>query len=64
MSLLLAYHPLGKKALHPCVQSAEAVMKPLAGEPSFEPFVWLGTVRGSSQGLFYSLMVTLEVGNT
>lgn len=39
-------------------------MKPMAGEPSFEPLMWLGTVWGSSQGLFYSLMVTLEVGNT
>lgn len=31
VSLLLAYSPLGKQDLHPCVRSSEAVVRPVAG---------------------------------
>lgn len=37
-SLLLAYSPLGKQGLHPCVQSAEAAVRLLV-EESFEPLM-------------------------
>lgn len=52
LSLLLASHPLGEQDLPPCVQSAETVVRPMAGEPSFEPFMIRHYVGAVLKGYF------------
>lgn len=57
--MLLAYYPLGKQGLPPCVQSAETVVRPMAGEPPFEPFMTRHCVGAVLKGCF----IICDLGN-